>query len=433
MRRPPVRRVWRRLSATASANPTLRVDSGWILADGSLAIDGWCALLPELSGPLEVRARGGPDDWQPLVRKHRADVATHLLGWSDPIRGAADYGFVGHVQTSGPATSRVVLDFRSAAHTWTLEVGDLHREGPPEDVFAGISVSDLTPSGVEPLALMVAHATRPQHPHVVTAYKYSSDVGTPRINVVVPVFGQFDFLRNLLLALASPHERDIVVTVVCDDPGLAPRLVDWTLRWNDLVYRVPLQVLVQDRNAGFASACNTGWAASTEPYQLLLNSDVLINYPRTDLQRLAGLLDKQVSAVAPVLLFPDGRLQHAGMELQEHPDFPGFVLPQHPGKGDNPRDLPSAPFTASLLTGAAIMTTREALEAVGGVPVVFGRGDFEDVLLCSALAERGRLLVDPTVRWTHVEGASYDRDRVGGVPLTLAKSKVALSKFAAAR
>jgi GT2 family glycosyltransferase len=407
------------------------VDSCWLLADGSLALDGWCAVLPAPDAVLEVRVRGSREAWQPLVRKHRADVAAHLVGWADAPAGAADYGFIGRAVPAERLKDYVTLDFRSGSDAWSVEVSDFSRDCLMEDLFVGVAATDLTPDGLDPLVQMIANTCLPAHPGVVTAYRSGVVEGSPVINIVVPVFGQFDYLPNLLLALSSPGHPDVEVTVVCDDPLLAPQLVDWTSRWNEMVYRAPMRVLVHNRNAGFAAACNTGWAASTAPLQLLLNSDVLISDPRRDAARLASLLTDEVAASAPLLLFPDGRLQHAGMELAEPREFPGFVLPQHPGKGDDPGQLPTVPFSVPLLTGAAIMTRRCVLESVGGVPVVFGRGDFEDVLLCAALEEYGSLVVDPTVRWTHVEGASYDRGRSGGVPLTLAKSKVAMSRLAA--
>jgi GT2 family glycosyltransferase len=116
------------------------------------------------------------------------------------------------------------------------------------------------------------------------------------------------------------------------------------------------------------------------------------------------------------------------MEWVPSRDFPGFTLPLHPGKHGSVDGLPDSTFACELISGAAILVERSRLEAVGGVPKVYGRGDFEDALLSEALADFGPLIIDPSVRWIHEEGASYRRDEAGGVPLTLAKSLVAHEK-----
>ena len=98
---------------------------------------------------------------------------------------------------------------------------------------------------------------------------------------------------------------------------------------------------------------------------LLLNSDVLVDRPGVDLRSLADCLDAGCAAVAPVLLFPIGTVQHAGMRIEPSTDFPGFDLPAHPGKHRPPSDFGTEPYEVPMLSGAAIMTTADTLREVG--------------------------------------------------------------------
>ncbi len=412
-------RRWRASRGGADA----RIDTCWVLTDGSLAVDAWCVPSDGVPRAMQARLVGGSDaSWAPLLPKARPDVAEHLRG---PGAARSDVGLVGVVGGPVPSGGDVAVELRGDGVDLRLPAGQLRRDAVPEEVFTGVVVDEMTPAALEPLVAVARYSARPDPPTSEVAYAYGSASVVPVVGVVVPVYGQSTYVRNLLRALADARDA-VELTVVCDDPALAPDLVAWMQTWNDAVYRVHVQVVVHDRNAGFAAACNTGWRAASAAEILLLNSDVLVGEVVADLDLLrADLAADGVAAVAPVLLFPDGSLQHAGMELVVPADFPDFVLPGHPGKHGTAAHLPTEPFDVPMLTGAAMLVRRDDLEAVGGVPLVYGRGDFEDVLLSTSLQQRGRLVVDPRVRWTHVEGASYRRAELGGIAVTLAKSVVA--------
>jgi GT2 family glycosyltransferase/predicted nucleic acid-binding Zn-ribbon protein len=405
----------------------VHIDWCWLLSDGSVCIDGWFMGLDQPGQRLEARMRNSVSDavseWSVLLRKARPDVAVGVLG----VTGGPDaYGFVGRVPGVARKGKPVIVEFRGAAGIGDFRVTDTLADPVPEDAFRGAVVAwdSLSRAQLEPIAGTIRYSPAGLRPVATVAYRYTAAAEPPEVNFVVPVYADYRYLRNLLLSMSSWEASRVEVTAVCDDPPLADELVAWIREWNDNVYRVELTVLVHDINAGFAAACNSGWRASTSPMQLLLNSDVMIGQRQADLARLVSQLVDGVAAVAPVLLYPDGRLQHAGMVMEPSEDFLGFTLPMHPGKGDMPEDLPTEPFDVPMISGAAILTTSALLREVGGVPSVYGRGDFEDVLLSVEMLRHGRLVVDPYVRWVHLEGSSYLRHEHGGVPVTLAKSLV---------
>jgi GT2 family glycosyltransferase len=402
-----------------------------LLTDGSLCVDGWLVerdgVPGQVAGRIVQGARVGP--WSPLLRKDRPDVAEHVLGTA-PATTA--FGVVGYIPGPVEVGEQVFVELRaSGGGSVRAPVSDLKVGAVPEDVFAGlVANAPFTPQSLAAVVDVVRASPAGAPAGATVAYRHVSFAGTARVGVVVPVYENFTYVRNLLRAFAA-ESRGVELTFVCDDPALSEDLLAWLRGWNDTVFDVPIQLLAHDRNAGFAAACNAGWRSISSGVVLLLNSDVLVRRPGPDIALLANGLTADVAVVAPVLLFPDGTLQHAGMEMVDPTDFPGFVLPSHPGKHGPADVLPTAPFDVPMLTGAAMCLRRADLDAVGGVPSVFGRGDFEDVLLSVSLRDRGRLVVDPRVRWTHVEGASYRRDIVGGVAVTLAKSVVAGERVAA--
>ena len=412
-----------------------RIDSAWLLGDGSMAVEGWSLSRWKNDEPLMARikaASGSPTEpWSPLLRKHRPDVARELLDFESAPVGQANFGFVGHLKTAQDLAKPAAIELKQGNRVWTLIAPDTIADVVPEDLFAFIDVdpTGITQAILAPITGIVRHSIRPKQAAASLLYQHPSFAHEASINIVVPVYGQWRFLRNLLLAISQCSPILLGLTVVCDDPAIQDDLRAWLTEWNDAVYRAPVRLLAHHENSGFASACNSGWVDSRAAYQLLLNSDVLISDPVADLTTLVSHIEAGATAVAPVLLFPDGSLQHAGMEMQESSEFPPFILPMHPGKGASCEHLGHDAFDVPLLSGAAILTTTEALRDVGGVPIVFGRGDFEDVMLSVSLCKRGPLTVDPAVRWTHVEAGSYQRQFHGGIPLTLAKSLVALEEL----
>ncbi len=403
------------------SGPRARIDTCWLLADGSVCVDGWLVEPDGVPGVVEARlVHGGRTGaWSPLLRKDRPDVAAHVVG---PEASRSDFGIVGRV--AGPFDAGTAIELRSGDQRVRVPVAAVRQDAVPEEAFAGLAVSmPPTADTLRPVVDVVRWSVERPAPSVSVAYRHSRMTGIARVGIVVPVYGNDTYVRNVLRALAEGHDG-VELTIVCDDPDLAGDLVAGVQTWNDAVYDVPAQILVHDRNAGFAAACNTGWRATGGDLVLLLNSDVLVGDAGRDIARLADAVTGGVVATAPVLTFPDGSLQHAGMAMVDPPDFPGFVLPGHPGKHGPSDRLGAEPFDVPMLTGAAICVRRLDLDAVGGIPTVYGRGDFEDVLLSLALRERGRLVVDPGVRWTHVEGVSYRRDLLGGIAMTLAKSVV---------
>lgn len=368
-----------------------------------------------------------------MFRKHRPDVGEGLLGLPEPRTGQANFGFIGHLSAHGESRT-LDVELRSGSSLWRSSL-PAFSDGPLWDNdFAGLALdpSELTPRRMFPLAEILRLTPRPPAPLRSVTYEHKTVPSHATINVVVPLYGHFDFLPNLLLNAKVHPYPNVAITVVCDDPAIQEELTGWTIDRNESFFRSPIRLITHSTNAGFSAACNTGWASTPAAYHMILNSDILIKNFGRDLHQLLRTLELGFSAVGPVLTYPDGSIQHAGMRMGPSLEFPGFSLPTHPGKGKRRLPLPDTVVEVPLLSGAALLVREQDLKAAGGVPYVFGRGDFEDVVLSDSLRRRAPLGIDPMVRWTHVEGASFDRQGVGGVPLTLAKSLlVSAGSFAA--
>lgn len=175
------------------------------------------------------------------------------------------------------------------------------------------------------------------------------------------------------------------------------------------------RVLRDDRNRGFASACNRGSEGAETPYLAFVNPDCRLP-PDAIGQLVAALEDRPGDAVAGAwVTAPDGREQRgtrrrlptpwralmtfSGLERLAHrwPAFAGVNL-----TGPPPRDTSAA----EAVNGALFLVRTHDFRALGG----FDTGYFlhcEDLDLFRRSADRGRgLCLVPGARASHVQGVS---------------------------
>lgn len=158
------------------------------------------------------------------------------------------------------------------------------------------------------------------------------------------------------------------------------------------------------QNLGFAAAMNHGllWAAKVNAeYVLVLNNDLRL--PPGCIAPLLHTLaaDPRLAAVAPTVVFPDGKVWAQGGSIGFYPNTLRLC-----GHGKLPAKLTDGPCARDFLPGACVLFRRADLAAAGG----FDGSYFlywEDVDLCRRLRKNGRLLLWlPWVRVVHSSGAS---------------------------
>lgn len=217
------------------------------------------------------------------------------------------------------------------------------------------------------------------------------------VSIIVLAWNQLDLTRQCVASIEAhtpePHEIIFVDNASTDD----------TLPWfKEIVARHPTYRLVQNQtNLGYARGCNQGANAAKGAYLLFLNNDTMVT-PGW----LAPLLEATqpgVGAVGCKLLYPDGRVQHAGIRLIDG-------IPDHPYRYFN-ADTPEVSEGADMdmVTGACLLICRETFMLLGGFDETYRNG-VEDVDLCLRLREAGyRVVYQPKTAIYHYEGQSEGR------------------------
>ena len=271
--------------------------------------------------------------------------------------------------------------------------------------------------------LILRHAARPPAPPVPTAVRPALD-GEPDVEVIVCFRDRPDLLRRCVRSLLDVTAWDRLRVRLVDNGSESPatvRLVE------ELAREDRVTASRDERPFNFAALNNAAAAASDADVLLFLNNDTEV-VEEGWLEALLGhALRPEVGAVAPLLLRPDGRVQHAGAALGLH----GYA--GHPFAGLAP-ERPT-PFGAAAdgtrnwlaVTAACLVVEREKFAAAGGFDEGFAVAG-QDVDLGLRLTAAGRRsLCVPHARVVHDESASRDPQAIP--PSDFARSRERYGAF----
>jgi tetratricopeptide (TPR) repeat protein len=166
-----------------------------------------------------------------------------------------------------------------------------------------------------------------------------------------------------------------------------------------------VRVIRNDENLGFAKACNQGAKAARGRYLVFLNNGTI---PQAGwLEALVQEVEHhpEVAVVGSKLLYPNGRIQHAGVTFSRTDRSPYHLYQGF--RADVPAVNRRREFQA--VTAACLLVRREVFEAVGGFDEGYRNG-FEDVDLCLKIRERGwHIIYQPASCLIHLESQTPGR------------------------
>jgi GT2 family glycosyltransferase len=243
----------------------------------------------------------------------------------------------------------------------------------------------------------LAHAALDQGRVEEARERYAALPGdAPAATIVIPVMNRVDLTRQCLatLQLSTPSHLYEVVVV---DNGSTDETAAFLRRARAAGV---LRAVFPGENLGFGKACNLGASLARGGGVVLLNNDTIPG--QGWLEALLEVTEEEtVGIVGSRLLYPDGRLQHAGIALNAD-GLPYHVHRHEPaefGPALVQRDYPA-------VTGASMLLRREVYEQLGGFDEAFHMY-VEDVDLCLRAWEAGlRVVYCPKSLLVHLESAS---------------------------
>jgi GT2 family glycosyltransferase len=274
--------------------------------------------------------------------------------------------------------------------------------------------------------LILRHAGLPPSPPVPTAVRPTL-AHEPDVEVVVCFRDRPDLLRRSVRSLLDVTAWDRLRVRLVDNGSESPataRLVE------ELAREDRVTATRDDRAFNFAALNNAAAGASDADVLVFLNNDTEVVEEGWLEVLLEHALRPEVGAVAPLLLRPDGRVQHAGAALGLH----GYA--GHPFAGLAPER--STPFGAAAdgtrnwlaVTAACLVVERRKFTGVGGFDEGFAVAG-QDVDLGLRLTAAGlRSLCVPHARVVHDESASRNPQDIPAGDFTRSRERYGVFRTA---
>lgn len=208
------------------------------------------------------------------------------------------------------------------------------------------------------------------------------------VSIIIPECGSEHYTDELLLDLDGELDG-MAAEVILVSSGVAS-----DRKRPDV--RIPLQHIVADQRLSFAQSCNRGAQMATMPQLLFLNNDVRISTGqlRQFLQFNGG------DITSPLLIYPDGIIQNAGVDLQNN----HIIERNHGDMVYTPTDTPP-----DALSAVALRIGKNEFDELKGFDEEYVNG-YEDLDLCLKARRRGyRLAVDTQSQIIHFRGSTVGR------------------------
>ncbi len=158
----------------------------------------------------------------------------------------------------------------------------------------------------------------------------------------------------------------------------------------------------------YARTANRLWRQARSEYLVFMNDDVVVTDPGWLRALMHFNLDASVGGVGARLLYPDGRIQHAGIAGGYH-GVCGHVFIGMASDQPGYQNWAVVHRDVSIVTGAVFATRYSAMALVGGFDERFPL-DYNDVDLCLRLRVMGyRIIYTPHAELVHREGATRGR------------------------
>ncbi len=225
----------------------------------------------------------------------------------------------------------------------------------------------------------------------------------PMVSLIMPTRDRRHLLEQAIGSVLDRTDYDRYEIIVVDNESRDPE----TLKFLQAL-TAPCRVVRWPGPFNFSAICNFGARQAEGEYLLFLNNDIEVLRPDWLTAMLEHAQRPEVGAVGAKLLYPDGRIQHAGVVVGIGGGA-AHAFCRWPGEPTGQLRLADLTRNCSAVTAACMMVPRPVLEAVGGFDEAL-RVAFNDVDLCLRIRALGRLIVyTPRALLIHWEGATRGR------------------------
>jgi GT2 family glycosyltransferase len=226
--------------------------------------------------------------------------------------------------------------------------------------------------------------------------------GNPLVSIVIPTKNKVELVKRCVESIQQKSTYHNYEIIIVDHESDDPKTVEWLKSIKDKVKVVPYKGVFN-----YSAINNYAIKEAAQGEQiLLLNNDMeIISHDWIESMLEYSQLP-EIGAVGARLLFPDGRVQHAGIILgicgpagHSHKLFDRFA--------NGYMDRIQIAQNIAAVTGACLMVKRSLFDEVNGLDEEHLAVAYNDVDFCLKLMEKGyRNIYTPFAELYHFESAS---------------------------
>ncbi len=223
--------------------------------------------------------------------------------------------------------------------------------------------------------------------------------GEPLVSIIIPNRDNASVLENCIWSIRNKTTWKNYEIIVVENNSSQKQTAEL---YQKLEEDKDARIVRYPHAFHFSRVINEGVKKSSGQYLVLMNNDVTVRTPDWIEQLLAQVSRPGVGAAGPKLLFPDGRVQSAGIVVGLM-GYAGSMMVAE--QGDDPGYMGRAVLTQNMsaVTAACMMVERDAFLKVGGFPDEFTVA-LGDVDFCLSLRDAGyRVIFEPTAVMIHHE------------------------------
>ena len=348
----------------------------------------------------------------------RRDLFADLGGFDPKREGAEDYDLVLRAweQVGDAAIGHVpeVLYHR-------LQGSGHSRKSVPEILAAGQAALEahLRRCGID-----AEVQPGPFPPSFRVRYQQTSQ---PLVSILVPTRDQLPMLQRCVESIIEKTKYPAYEILVIDNDSQSEEARSYlaAMEAKEAELEGRLRVLRQPGPFNFSAMNNAAARAARGEFLLLLNNDTAALHDDWLDEMMSHALRPEVGIVGAKLLYPDGRIQHAGVILgmkgpAEHP----FITRPPEDRGYFGRLQLAQNYSA--VTGACLLIRKSLYEEVGGLDEQAFAVSYNDIDLCLKVGATGKRIVWTPYAILMHEGSASQKGQVEARP-----DEAKLKRFAA--
>ena len=233
----------------------------------------------------------------------------------------------------------------------------------------------------------------------------------PRVSIVIPNRDSLALISRVLADLTDRTDYPDFEIIVIDNGTTDARVLDLYAKAGE--HGVPFKAEIEPAPFNFSRQVNRGVALATGELVLLLNNDIEVIDADWLREMVACFEYPDTGIVGARLLYPNRRMQHAGVIVGlgglaghwfegQREDYPGPMARLHVRQ------------SLTAVTGACMLISRACLAKVGAFDDEQFAIAYNDIDFCLRAGEAGfRLVWTPFATLIHHESASRGSDKTG--------------------